>query len=170
MTVTFPQSNARLAERILPCLSQIYVNEFALIPCFVAAEALRGERSMAAPLVGVITRSKPDGETLTRAAGTLDNLTVPGKVREISSPHSFDLLFERTSSAQDRRPIMQMHGTYLHLCGKRLNPNRKVRHIRIVSESAEERPDRINALCRLLDPRPFSYQTDPEGIATGIPG
>ncbi len=85
------------------------------------AAVRRAERYNAAmqALVGIIMGSRSDWETLSGAAGMLDELGVPYEVRVISAHRTPDLLYEYASSARERglKVIIAGAGGAAHLPG-----------------------------------------------------
>jgi 5-(carboxyamino)imidazole ribonucleotide mutase len=71
------------------------------------------------PLVGLIMGSKSDWETMSHAAGTLDQLGVPYETRVVSAHRTPDLLFEYAGTAQQRglEVIIAGAGGAAHLPG-----------------------------------------------------
>lgn len=74
---------------------------------------------MANPLVGLIMGSSSDWETMTHAAGILEELGVPYERRVVSAHRTPDLLFEYAASAEARglRVIIAGAGGAAHLPG-----------------------------------------------------
>lgn len=70
-------------------------------------------------LVGIIMGSRSDWETLSGAAGTLDELGVPYEVRVISAHRTPDLLYEYAGTARERglKVIIAGAGGAAHLPG-----------------------------------------------------
>ncbi|MCJ7555848.1 MAG: 5-(carboxyamino)imidazole ribonucleotide mutase [Gammaproteobacteria bacterium] len=70
-------------------------------------------------LVGIIMGSKTDWETMSQAAGMLDELAIPYEVRVVSAHRTPDLLFEYCSSARQRglEVIIAGAGGAAHLPG-----------------------------------------------------
>ncbi|MGH8217712.1 MAG: 5-(carboxyamino)imidazole ribonucleotide mutase [Steroidobacteraceae bacterium] len=70
-------------------------------------------------LVGIIMGSRSDWDTLSGAAGTLDELGVPYEVRVVSAHRTPDLLFEYASTARERglKVIIAGAGGAAHLPG-----------------------------------------------------
>jgi len=75
--------------------------------------------STGAPLVGVIMGSTSDWETMSAAADTLGDLSVPHETRVVSAHRTPDLLYEYASSARERglRVIIAGAGGAAHLPG-----------------------------------------------------
>lgn len=71
------------------------------------------------PLVGIIMGSQSDWPTMQNASETLDTLNVPYEVRVVSAHRTPDLLFEYTSSAEERgiEVIIAGAGGAAHLPG-----------------------------------------------------
>jgi 5-(carboxyamino)imidazole ribonucleotide mutase len=76
-------------------------------------------RGVPAPLVGVIMGSRSDWETMSHAAGTLDELGVPHEVRVVSAHRTPDLLFRYAEQAASRglEVIIAAAGGAAHLPG-----------------------------------------------------
>src|SRR4051812_38083290 len=71
------------------------------------------------PLVGLIMGSRSDWETMSYAAQTLDQLTVPFEVRIVSAHRTPDLLFDYVGTAEARglEVIIAGAGGAAHLPG-----------------------------------------------------
>lgn len=71
------------------------------------------------PLVGIIMGSRSDWETMSHAAQTLEELTVPFEVRVVSAHRTPDLLFEYAQTAEGRglQVIIAGAGGAAHLPG-----------------------------------------------------
>lgn len=71
------------------------------------------------PLVGIIMGSQSDWPTMQNASDTLDTLNVPYEVRVVSAHRTPDLLFEYTSTAEERglEVIIAGAGGAAHLPG-----------------------------------------------------
>jgi 5-(carboxyamino)imidazole ribonucleotide mutase len=73
----------------------------------------------ASPVVAVIMGSKSDWETMSHAAGVLDELEVPHEARVVSAHRTPDLMFQYATAAADRgiRVIIAGAGGAAHLPG-----------------------------------------------------
>ncbi|HZX81648.1 MAG TPA: 5-(carboxyamino)imidazole ribonucleotide mutase [Lysobacter sp.] len=71
------------------------------------------------PVIGIVTGSRSDWETMQHAAARLDELGVPHEVRVVSAHRTPDVLFDYAATARDRglRAIIAGAGGAAHLPG-----------------------------------------------------